>query len=67
LSFDADSWVACLWANGATRRDDGFSYEATDFGGDGTHHTPAGSRKVGQLMLEFFKSDATTRPWFVKQ
>jgi Cu/Ag efflux protein CusF len=60
------SWGAYLWANGATKRADGFSYDATDFRDDGTHHSPAGSRKVGQLMLDFFKSDSTTKPWFVK-
>ena len=60
------SWGAYLWANGASKRADGFSYDVTDFSGDGTHHSPAGSRKVGQLMLDFFKSDSTTKPWFVK-
>lgn len=60
------SWGAYLWANGATKRADGFFYEPTDFGADGTHHSPAGSRKVGQLMLEFFQSDSTAKPWFVK-
>lgn len=60
------SWGAYLWANGATKRSDGFSYDATDFRDDGTHHSPAGSRKVGQLMLDFFQSDSTTKPWFVK-
>ena len=60
------SWGAYLWANGATKRADGFSYDVSDFSSDGTHHSPAGSRKVGQLMLDFFKSDSTTKPWFVK-
>lgn len=60
------SWGAYLWANGASKRVDGFSYDVTDFSGDGTHHSPAGSRKVGQLMLDFFQSDSTTKPWFAK-
>jgi hypothetical protein len=60
------SWGAYLWANGETKRADGFSYAATDFSSDGTHHSPAGSRKVGQLMLDFFRSDSTTRPWFAR-
>jgi Cu/Ag efflux protein CusF len=60
------SWGPYLWANGATKRDDGYSYDASDFGGDGTHHSPAGSLKIGQHMLEFFKSDSTTKPWFLK-
>ncbi len=58
------SWGPYLWANGATPRSDGFSYAAEDFGGDGTHQSPSGQRKVGKLLLDFFKTDTTTRPWF---
>jgi hypothetical protein len=74
LNFDAKkgkvkapwlSWGPYLWANGATKRADGFFYLESDFSNDGTHHSPAGQQKVGNLMLQFFKSDSTTRPWFV--
>ena len=58
------SWGPYLWANGTTKRADGFFYEASDFAPDGTHHSPAGQQKVGALMLQFFKTDATTRTWF---
>jgi hypothetical protein len=62
------SWGPYLWANGTTKRSsDGFSYQASDFGNDGTHQSPAGQKKVGKLMLAFFKSDSTTKPWFLKQ
>ena len=61
------SWGPYLWANGATQRaTDGFHYEPTDFSSDGTHHSAAGSRKVGGRMLEFFQSDSTTKGWFNK-
>jgi hypothetical protein len=61
------SWGPYLWANGATKRDDGFYYEETDFrDSDGTHESPAGQRKVGQELLKFFKADSTTRGWFLK-
>jgi Spy/CpxP family protein refolding chaperone len=60
------SWGPYLWANGTTRRADGFSYEESDFGSDGTHPSESGRRKVAELLLRFFKSDSTTRPWFVK-
>ena len=33
---------------------------------DGTHESPSGQRKVGQLLLRFFKTDPTTRGWFLK-
>jgi hypothetical protein len=73
LNFDPDkgpvrapwlSWGPYLWANGSTKRADGFSYEPTDFAGDGTHPSTAGQRKVARRLLQFFKNDPTTRPWF---
>ena len=60
------SWGPYLWANGATKRKDGFSYDEGDFAADGTHQSPSGQRKVGRLLLDFFKSDTTTKPWFVR-
>ena len=62
------SWGPDLWANGSTKRmSDGFSYDASDFEPkDGTHHSPAGSEKIGRLMLQFFKTDTTTKTWFVQ-
>ena len=76
LNFDPDkgavkapwlSWGPYFWANGATKRADGFAYDKNDFSGDGTHQSPTGQRKVGGLMLDFFETDATTRPWFVQK
>jgi Cu/Ag efflux protein CusF len=58
------SWGPYLWANGMTKRADGFYYEEGDFGKDGTHHSPVGSEKIGRHMLQFFKNDATTKSWF---
>jgi Cu/Ag efflux protein CusF len=58
------SWGPYLWANGSKKRADGFSYEREDFTKDGTHHSDAGSAKIGRRMLRFFESDTTTRPWF---
>ncbi len=76
LNFDADkgaakapwlSWGPYLWANGTTKRADGFSWEESDSSpADGTHESPSGQEKVGKLLLQFFKSDSTTKPWFVK-
>lgn len=61
------SWGPYLWANGSTPRADGFAYEPADFTPkDGTHQSPSGQRKVGQLLLKFFESDSTTKPWFAK-
>jgi hypothetical protein len=62
------SWGPYLWANGSTPREDGFAYAPEDFApNDGTHLSPSGQRKVGQLLLKFFQSDETTKPWFLRQ
>jgi Cu/Ag efflux protein CusF len=61
------SWGPYLWANGSTKRSDGFSYQESDFtANDGTHESAAGQEKVGKELLHFFKTDTTTRPWFVR-
>jgi Cu/Ag efflux protein CusF len=61
------SWGPYLWANGAKKRADGFHYDEKDFtANDGTHLSESGVRKVGQALLEFFRTDTTTRPWFTK-
>jgi hypothetical protein len=60
------SWGPYLWANGSTKRADGFSYTEADFAGDGTHESPSGQEKVGRELLKFFTSDSTTKPWFTR-
>lgn len=58
------SWGPQLWANGETKRADGFYYVREDFREDGTHHSPAGMNKIGGAVMDFFRSHPTTRPWF---
>lgn len=61
------SWGPYLWANNLYKRADGFSYEESDFSSsDGTHESGPGQQKIGKLMLQFFKSDTTSRPWFLR-
>lgn len=60
------AWGPYLWADGTTgRKQDGLVYVREDVGPDGTHPSAQGQRKVGQLLLDFLKSDATAKPWFV--
>jgi hypothetical protein len=61
------SWGPYLWANGEIKRKDGFSFLLSDFTEkDQMHHSPQGQEKVGRQLLQFFKTDTTTRGWFLK-
>jgi hypothetical protein len=61
-------WGPYLWADGVKgRKADDLVWKREDLGGDGTHPSPAGQRKVAQLLLRFFKTDATAKTWFVKR
>ena len=60
------SWGPYLWANGANPRSDGLSWLPTDFQSDGTHPGISGRQKVAQMLLQFFSTDETARPWFLK-
>jgi hypothetical protein len=60
------SWGPYLWANGTTKRKDGFFWVEEDLVGDGTHPSASGRRKVAEQLLQFFQSDTTTKAWFRK-
>lgn len=61
------SWGAYLWADGLTPRRDRLVWECDDFNDDGTHPAPKGRQKVAKLLLDFFKTDSTARPWFLRK
>jgi len=61
------SWGPYLWANGDNPRSDGFRFQLTDFREDDRmHHSADGMKKMGNVLLQFFKTDTTTKGWFVK-
>ena len=60
------SWGPYLWTNGQSARADGLVWNPEDFGPDGTHPSALGRQKVAKLLLAFFKTDSTSKPWFVK-
>jgi hypothetical protein len=60
-------WGPYLWADGVQpRRGDGLVWTQADLGPDGTHPSTSGRRKVAEMLLTFFKTDAGTKLWFVK-
>jgi hypothetical protein len=60
-------WGPYLWASGATpRKADGLAWKPEDFANDGTHPATSGRQKVAEQLLKFFKTDATSKGWFVK-
>ena len=59
-------WGPYLWTDGVKGRQDGFVYLREDLREDGLHPSEKGTAKIATLMLNFFKTDPTTRPWFLK-
>ncbi len=60
-------WGPYLWADGTTPRTaDKLKYVRDDFAADGTHPSEAGRDKVARMLLQFFKTDALAKPWFVQ-
>ena len=58
-------WGPYLWTDGERGRSDGLTWTCDDVRKDGTHPSPAGAAKVARLLLQFFKSDVTTKSWFL--
>jgi hypothetical protein len=60
-------WGPYLWADGIQpRQGDGLVWTRADLGPDGTHPSASGRRKVADLLLTFFQTDAGTKLWFLK-
>jgi len=59
------SWGPYYWANGLLPRADGWVWTCQDLQKDGTHPTTSGDLKVAGQILNFFKTDDTTTPWFL--
>lgn len=60
------AWGPYLWADGTRMRGDGLTYVCSDLQTDGTHPSPASQQRVANMLLDFLKSDATSRTWFVR-
>jgi hypothetical protein len=61
------AWGPYLWTNGEQGRKDGLVWTCADTRpSDGTHPSASGQQKVAQLLLKFFTTDVTAKPWFVR-
>ncbi len=60
------AWGPYLWTDGTKGRGDGLVWTCEDVRADGTHPSPSGVQKVAELLLKFFKSDQSAKPWFLK-
>jgi len=61
-------WGPYLWADGITpRQSDGLVWTREDLAKDGTHPSISGRDKVARMLLDFFKTDANTKRWFLTE
>lgn len=60
------SWGPYFWHPANATRADGYLPEQKDYAGDGTHHSSSGVRKLGLVLLDFFRNDTATRGWFLR-
>ena len=62
------AWGPYLWTDGTKgRKQDGVVWAKDDcVESDRTHPSDSGREKVGKMLLDFLKTDPTSRPWFVK-
>jgi hypothetical protein len=59
-------WGPYIWTDGEKGRKDGFVYLREDVREDGLHPSDKGAAKISAILLNFFKTDPATRPWFLK-
>jgi lysophospholipase L1-like esterase len=61
------AWGPYLWADGIRPRSDGLTWACSDLSSsDGTHPSATGQQKVAALLLDFMRTDATAREWFLQ-
>jgi hypothetical protein len=59
------AWGPYVWADGTKANADGLSYVRRDYVEDGTHPSASGREKVAARLLQFLKTESTSRPWFM--
>jgi len=60
-------WGPYLWGDGVKARKDGSVWNRDDLSDrDGTHPTPAGQKKVAEMLTKFFHTDPYAKSWYEK-
>lgn len=59
------AWGPYLWIDGTNPRLDGRTWPATNLASDCIHPSTAGNQAVTDMLMQFFKSDSTSTPWFL--
>lgn len=60
------AWGPYYWSNGLLGRNDGLFWGCQDVIFDGVHESdPVGRLRVADQLINFFKTDTTTTPWFL--
>jgi len=59
------SWGPYEWTNGMLGRSDGLVWTCQDSQFDGVHPSVIGQEKSANMLLNFFKTDDSTAPWFL--
>jgi hypothetical protein len=61
------AWGPYLWANGTSPRSDGLVWNLSDYvSTDQMHPGPSATAKVASMLSAFFKTDPTTKTWYLK-
>lgn len=60
------AWGPYMWADGLNPRSDGLTWQLSYVqSGDCTHPTSEGNSLIASMLMQFFKSDSTSTPWFL--
>jgi len=60
------AWGPYYWTNGLLGRADGLTASCDDYRDDGNHPSDVVGRvKQSGILIDFFKSDTTTTPWYL--
>lgn len=68
LGLDVAPWLAWgpyFWANNGSGRSDGLTWFPSEMAPDCSHPGTTARRKIGTILLDFFKTSPLTTPWFL--